>query len=198
MIGKLKGIVDSCYHDHVIIDIGGVGYLVFCSSRTLANLTPGDSVMLLIETHVREDHIHLYGFYSSEEKSTFTLLQSVKGVGTRMSLAILSTLNPDEISYALAIKDTTAFSRVSGVGKKLAERIITELKDKYSSNYISEIPITSSAGKDSGIHDIAIDSISALVALGVNKAEAQNRINTLLAQDKNISLNELIKLALKN
>jgi Holliday junction DNA helicase RuvA len=154
--------------------------------------------MLLIETHVREDHIHLYGFYSSEEKSTFTLLQSVKGVGTRMSLAILSTLSPDEISYALAIKDTTAFSRVSGVGKKLAERIITELKDKYSSNYISEIPITSSAGKDSGIHDIAIDSISALVALGVNKAEAQNRINTLLAQDKNISLNELIKLALKN
>lgn len=198
MIGKLKGIIDSCYHDHVIIDVGGVGYLVFCSSRTLANLTPGDSVMLLIETHVREDHIHLYGFYSSEEKSSFILLQSVKGVGTRMSLAILSTLSPDEISYALATKDTTAFSRVSGVGKKLAERIITELKDKYSSNYISEIPITSSAGKDSSINNIAIDSISALVALGINKAEAQNRVNTLLAQDKNISLNELIKLALKN
>ena len=198
MIGKLKGIIDSCYHDHVIIDVGGVGYLVFCSSKTLANLTPGDSVMLLIETHVREDHIHLYGFYSSEEKSSFILLQSVKGVGTRMSLAILSTLSPDEISYALATKDTTAFSRVSGVGKKLAERIITELKDKYSSNYISEIPITSSAGKDSSINNIAIDSISALVALGVNKAEAQNRVNTLLAQDRNISLNELIKLALKN
>jgi len=198
MIGKLKGIIDSCYHDHVIIDVGGVGYLVFCSSRTLANLTPGDSVMLLIETHVREDHIHLYGFYSSEEKSSFILLQSVKGVGTRMSLAILSTLSPDEISYALATKDTTAFSRVSGVGKKLAERIITELKDKYSSNYISEIPITSSAGKDSSTNNIAIDSISALVALGINKAEAQNRVNTLLAQDKNISLNELIKLALKN
>ena len=198
MIGKLKGIIDSCYHDHVIIDVGGVGYLVFCSSKTLANLTPGGSVMLLIETHVREDHIHLYGFYSSEEKSSFILLQSVKGVGTRMSLAILSTLSPDEISYALATKDTTAFSRVSGVGKKLAERIITELKDKYSSNYISEIPITSSAGKDSSINNIAIDSISALVALGINKAEAQNRVNTLLAQDKNISLNELIKLALKN
>jgi Holliday junction DNA helicase RuvA len=115
-----------------------------------------------------------------------------------MALAILSTLSPDEISYALATKDTTAFSRVSGVGKKLAERIITELKDKYSSSYISEIPITSSAGKDSGINNIAIDSISALVALGVNKAEAQNRVNTLLAQDRNISLNELIKLALKN
>ncbi len=198
MIGKLKGIIDSCYHDHVIIDVGGVGYLVFCSSKTLANLTPGGSVMLLIETHVREDHIHLYGFYSSEEKSSFILLQSVKGVGTRMSLAILSTLSPDEISYALATKDTTAFSRVSGVGKKLAERIITELKDKYSSNYISEIPITSSAGKDSSINNIAIDSISALVALGINKAEAQNRVNTLLTQDKNISLNELIKLALKN
>ncbi len=199
MIGKLKGIVDSCCQDHAIIDVAGVGYLVFCSSKTLANLSPGDSVTLLIETHVREDHIHLYGFYSNEEKSNFTLLQSVKGVGTKMSLAILSTLSPDEISYALATKDTTAFSRVSGVGKKLAERIITELKDKYSSSYITEISVTNSGlGRDSRPNNMAIDAISALISLGVNKLDAQNRITTLLAQDKNTSLNDLIKSALKN
>ena len=193
MIGKLKGIVDSCYHDHAIIDVSGVGYLVFCSNKTLANLSLGSAVMLLIETHVREDHIHLYGFYSSEEKSTFTLLQSVKGVGTRMALAILSTLSPEEISYALATKDTTAFSRVSGVGKKLAERIITELKDKYSSEYITENPNTKST-----LGNNALDAISALVALGVNRVDAQNRVSTLLTQDKNSSLNDLIKTALKN
>jgi Holliday junction DNA helicase RuvA len=193
MIGKLKGIVDSCYHDHAIIDVNGIGYLVFCSSKTLANLNPDSAVMLLIETHVREDHIHLYGFYSSEEKSTFTLLQSVKGVGTKMSLAILSTLSPEEISYALATKDTTAFNRVSGVGKKLAERIITELKDKYSSEYITETSITKAT-----LGGNALDAISALVALGVNRTDAQNRVITLLAQDKNSSLNELIKAALKN
>lgn len=193
MIGKLKGIVDSCYHDHAIIDVNGVGYLVFCSSKTLANLNPDSAVMLLIETHVREDHIHLYGFYSSEEKSTFTLLQSVKGVGTKMSLSILSTLSPEEISYALATKDTTAFNRVSGVGKKLAERIITELKDKYSSEYITKTSITKAT-----LGGNALDAISALVALGVNRTDAQNRVSTLLAQDKNSSLNELIKAALKN
>lgn len=199
MIGKLKGIVDSCCQDHAIIDVAGVGYLVFCSSKTLANLSPGDSVTLLIETHVREDHIHLYGFYSNEEKSNFTLLQSVKGVGTKMSLAILSTLSPDEISYALATKDTTAFSRVSGVGKKLAERIITELKDKYSSSYLTEISVNNSGlGRDSRPNNMAIDAISALISLGVNKVDAQNRITTLLAQDKNTSLNDLIKSALKN
>ena len=193
MIGKLKGIVDSCYHDHAIIDASGVGYLVFCSSKTLANLNLGSAVTLLIETHVREDHIHLYGFYNSEEKNTFTLLQSVKGVGTKMSLAILSTLSPEEISYALATKDTISFNRVSGVGKKLAERIITELKDKYSSEYIKETDITKST-----LGNNAIDAISALVALGVSRADAQNRVSSILSQDKNISLNDLIKAALKN
>lgn len=193
MIGKLKGVVDSCYNDHAIIDVSGIGYFVFCSSKTLANLDLGSTVVLLIETHVREDHIHLYGFYSAEEKSTFSLLQSVKGVGTKMALAILSTLTPEEVSYALATKDTTSFSRVSGVGKKLAERIVTELKDKYASGYVMEQSVTKSTLGNNGI-----DAISALVSLGVNKVDAQNRISALLAQNKNSSLNDLVKAALKN
>ena len=194
MIGKLKGIVDSCYGDHAIIDVGGVGYCVFCSGKTLANLQPGESVMLLIETHVREDHIHLYGFCTAEEKSTFTLLQSVKGVGTKMSLAILSGMAPDEISYALAMKDINAFTKVSGVGKKLAERIVTELKDKFSADYIADSPVQISTQGASGI---LLDAIAALVSLGVNKNDAHSRVSAILAQDKEISLNDLIRLALK-
>ena len=197
MIGKLKGIVDSCYHDHVIIDVGGVGYLVFCSSRTLANLTPGDSVMLLIETHVREDHIHLYGFYSYEEKNIFNLLQSVKGVGTKMSLSILSVLTPDQIAYALATKDMMAFNQVSGIGKKLAERIVTELKDKYSDNYIITKAADSNFSK-SELNALAMDAIAALTSLGVTRLDAQNRVSNLLAKNSDIKLNELIRIALKS
>jgi Holliday junction DNA helicase RuvA len=197
MIGKLTGVVDSTYGDHAIIDVNGVGYLVFCSGKTLANMGTGEVVKLLIETHVREDHIHLYGFVSNEEKSTFTLLQSVKGVGTRMSLAILSCLSPEEISYSLAMKDMAAFSQVSGVGKKLAERIVTELKDKYSANYIGDMPLNSTHHA-AGVSNIPLDAIAALVSLGVNKMDAQTRVSSILAQDKDVSLNELIRLALRN
>jgi holliday junction DNA helicase RuvA len=98
MIGKLSGLIDSVYDDHVIVDINGVGYLVFCSLKTLSRLTVAEFCELLIETHVREDHIHLYGFSDLEEKAAFNILQSVKGVGTRMALAILSHLSPRKFS----------------------------------------------------------------------------------------------------
>ena len=198
MIGKLKGQIDSVYDDHFIIDVNGVGYLVYCSIKTLSKLVPGEHSELLIETHVREDHIHLYGFYNVEEKSTFTILQSVKGVGTRMALAILSSLTPEEIAFALSSEDKSAFNAVSGVGKKLAERIITELKDKFTSAggvAISGLkpnsmvtPKTSAAG----------DAVSALVSLGINKFDAQNRVNIILSSEPEASINDLIRLALKN
>ncbi len=197
MIGKLKGLVDSCSNNYAIIDVNGVGYLVFCSTKTLSNMGIGENISLLIETHVREDHIHLYGFSSNEEKESFALLQSVKGVGTRMSLAILSHLSPEEISYALAMKDTSAFNQVLGVGKKLAERIITELKDKYSTQYIAD-NYTSPKVQNIESNNITFDAISALVSLGVNKMAAQNRVSALLAENANMSLNDLIKFALKN
>ena len=198
MIGKLKGQIDSVYDDHFIIDVNGVGYLVYCSVKTLSKLTTGEHCELLIETHVREDHIHLYGFYNLEEKSTFSTLQSVKGVGTRMALAILSHLTPDEIAFALATEDKLVFNAVSGVGKKLAERIITELKDKF----ISANGIIISNAKPNSLTSpkatIAGDAISALISLGVNKIDAQNRINIILTRAPETSINELIKLALKN
>lgn len=198
MIGLLKGVVASAGHDHAIIDVNGVGYIVFCSSKTLANLKAGENTILLIETHVREDHIHLYGFYSPEEKNIFNVLQSVKGVGTKMSLSILSTLTPGQITYALATKDISAFNQVSGVGKKLAERIITELKDKYSDSYIIENSTANQSSSKNELNVLAMDAISALTSLGINKIDAQNRVSNLLAKDSNIKLNELIRIALKN
>jgi Holliday junction DNA helicase RuvA len=199
MIGKLSGLIDSVYDDHVIIDINGVGYLVFCSLKTLSRLVPSEFCELLIETHVREDHIHLYGFSDPEEKAAFNILQSVKGVGTRMALAILSHLSPGEIQLALSTEDKVIFNGVSGVGKKLAERIVTELKDKT-------ISTKSMSGMESKIalgnakisaNSLALDAISALTSLGIGRIDAQSRINTLLTQDSNMQINDLIRLALK-
>jgi len=197
MIGKLKGKVESIEDGKIIIDVGGVGYLAFCSGKTLSKLTPGEYAELLIETHVREDHIHLYGFYSAEEKNTFNILQSVKGVGTRMALAILSELTPEEIQFALSTQDKVVFNNVSGVGKKLAERIVTELKDKFLTNTTGMIITktnTISANKD---HHIMLDAIAALVSLGISKSDAHMRISSILNEYPNISINDLIKLGLK-
>ncbi len=198
MIGKLKGLVDSIYDSHCIIDVSGVGYMVFCSSKTLSQLMPQEFIEVLIETHVREDHIHLYGFCNISEKSAFNILQSVKGVGTRMALAILSQMTPDDIQFALNIEDKNAFINVSGVGKKLAERIITELKDKLISANILSTGSKAVGTTHKSINSIADDAILALTSLGINKGEAYNRITNLMNEHADISINDLIRLALKN
>lgn len=198
MIGKLTGRIDSIYHDRVIIDVGGVGYSVYCSAKTLSKINVNESCCLFIETHVREDHIHLYGFSDCEEQSTFILLQSVKGVGTKMALSILSAISPDQIQIALSNRDVSVFHNISGIGKKLAERIITELKDKFiinikvSGNFSGHLPTQDTDST------LASDAISALVNLGINRIEAQSRVMTILANNGSASINELIKLALKN
>jgi len=131
MIGKLKGLVDSTDEGKAIIDVGGVGYLVFSSARTLRDLpSEGQAVELLIETHVREDHIHLYGFLMEEEQQWFKTLITVNGVGTKMALAILSALSPAQLTTAIMAQDKASFTQVSGVGPKLADRLLTELKNK--------------------------------------------------------------------
>lgn len=198
MIGKLKGQIDSVYDDHVIIDVNNVGYLVFCSGKTLSKLSSGEYGELLIETHVREDHIHLYGFANQEEKTTFSILQSVKGVGTRMALNILSHLAPGEIAFALSTEDKVVFNAVSGVGKKLAERIITELKDKFVS--INGI-VAAKPDKNQSVSQNATtahDAMTALINLGVSKIDAQNRVSAILNNSPDITINALIRLALNN
>lgn len=194
MIGKLKGKIDACFNDYVFIDVSGVGYLVYCSSKTLNKLVVNEFCQLFIETHVREDHINLYGFLSLEEKFVFNLLQSVNGIGTRMALAILSNLSPEQIQSAIARRDKEAFKAVSGVGLKLAERIIIELKDKALTNFTNNLTMDNN---DTDLAKISSDATLVLTSLGIGKTEAQNLVQGIIAENSNLSINELIKLALK-
>ena len=131
MIGKLKGIIDSYGEDFIVLDVNGVGYLVHCSARTLQELPgTGQAATLSIETHVREDQIRLFGFLSDVEREWFRLLQTVQGVGAKVALSVLSTLKPGDLASAIALRDKAMVARTPGVGPKVAERIVTELKDK--------------------------------------------------------------------
>ena len=131
MIGKLKGVIDSYGEDSVILDVGGVGYLVHCSARTLQELPrAGEAATLSIETYVREDQIKLFGFLSDIEREWFRLLQTVQGVGAKVALSVLGTLKPADLATAIAMRDKAMVARTPGVGPKVAEQIVTELKDK--------------------------------------------------------------------
>ena len=131
MIGKLKGVIDSYADDHVILDVHGVGYVVQCSTRTLQKLPrPGEAASLSIETQVREDAIRLFGFSSEVERSWFRTLQNVQGVGSKVALSVLGTMAPNDLAQAIALGNWAAMEEAPGVGKKLAQRLILELKDK--------------------------------------------------------------------
>jgi len=176
MIAKLRGLLDSTGPDHAVIDCGGVGYLVFCSSRTLGLLGgPREAVALHIETHVREDHIHLYGFADTAERDWFRLLTTVQGVGAKVALAILSVLSPDQVATAVAAGDKAMLARADGVGPKLAARIASELKDKVGGIVLGPAVAAfhaspgAAAPAESGA---AADAVSALVNLGYGRAEA--------------------------
>jgi Holliday junction DNA helicase RuvA len=130
VIGKLTGTVDLIGDDHVILDVGGVGYLVHCPASSLARLKPGDRTMLMIETRLTEESIRLYGFATAQEREWFRLLQTVQNVGARVALSVLSTLSPQELHSAIALSDKAAIGRAQGIGPKLATRIVSELKDK--------------------------------------------------------------------
>jgi Holliday junction DNA helicase RuvA len=167
VIAKLTGLVDSAAEDAAVVDVGGVGYLVFCSARTLGRLpAKGGPVSLLIETHVREDHIHLYGFAESGERDWFRLLTTVQGVGARLALAILGVLGPDELVRAIAAADKASLARAPGVGPKLAGRIAAELKDKVGSIALGPAAVSL---PEQGVE---ADAVSALVNLGYRRAEA--------------------------
>lgn len=175
MIARLKGIVDHVGDDHVVIDVGGVGYLVFCSGRTLSRLGEvGTLATLEIETHVREDHIHLYGFADLAERDLFRLLQTVQSVGARLALQMLSALSRDDILRAIAADDLATLSRAQGVGRRLAQRIASELKEK-----VGAVPLANAAGTAEAIvvrGGPSADAISALVNLGYRKAEAEGAV----------------------
>jgi Holliday junction DNA helicase RuvA len=175
MIGKLKGLIDSYGEDHVIVDVGGVGYVVRCSARTLQALPrPGEAAVLTIDTQVREDAITLYGFTAENEREWFRLLQSVQGVGAKVALAILSVLKPGDLATAIAGRDKAAISRAPGVGPKLAERIANELKGKLP-DFGSVDPAVVRLGdavEEGRAPRPVQDAISALVNLGYAQPQA--------------------------
>jgi Holliday junction DNA helicase RuvA len=176
VIAKLAGILDQITSEGAVIDVGGVGYLAFCSTRTLGRLpSPGTPVRLLIETHVREDHIHLYGFIDAAERDWFRLLTTVQGVGARLALAVLSVIGPDELGLAIISQDKASLARADGVGPRLAARIVNELRDKAGSLALTPLAGASapSATSPGPIGEgPAADAVSALVNLGYRRAEA--------------------------
>ncbi|WP_181703082.1 Holliday junction branch migration protein RuvA [Chthonobacter albigriseus] len=201
MIGKLKGVVDSFGDDWVILDVHGVGYQAFCSARTLQRLPKaGESAVLSIETYVREDMIRLYGFANDIEREWFRLLMTVQGVGAKVALAVLSVLDPGALATAIALKDLTAISRAPGVGKRVAERIATELKDKAPA-FADADPSVLRTAQDIGEARLSgpiAEAVSALVNLGYAQLQAAAAVTTAAkAAGEDISTEKLIRLGLK-
>jgi holliday junction DNA helicase RuvA len=175
MIGKLKGIIDSYGEDYVIVDVNGVGYQVHCSARTLQALpAQGEAATLSIETYVREDQIKLFGFATDIEREWFRLLQTVQGVGAKVALAVLGTLKASELASAIAMRDKAAVSRTPGVGPKVAERIVTELKDKVPAFADIDPAVVHLAGAldEKRAPRPVMDAVSALVNLGYGQPQA--------------------------
>lgn len=203
MIAWLSGKLAAVRQDSVVLNVHGVGYAVFVSGKVLASLPPlGGDVDLEIETHVREDHIHLFGFSSDREHECFTLLTSVQGVGAKVGLAILTVFTPDDLLMALSAKDAKALARANGVGPKLASRIANELADKAGKVALPSLKphqVTPKGVQATTAQDApSADAVSALVNLGYDRAEAFGAIRT--AQEKlgdDAALNALITEGLK-
>ena len=175
MIGKLKGIIDSYGEDFIVLDVNGVGYLVQCSARTLQELPGvGQPVTLSIETYVREDQIRLFGFRTDVEREWFRLLQTVQGVGAKVALSVLGTLKPADLASAIAMRDRAMVARTPGVGPKVAERIVTELKDKAPAfaDLDPAVIRLSGAIEDRRAPQPVVDAVSALVKLGYGQPQA--------------------------
>jgi holliday junction DNA helicase RuvA len=175
MIGKLNGLIESYGQDSVIVDVNGVGYEVYCSARTLQELPGiGQPTALSIETHVREDQIRLFGFITEIEREWFRLLQTVQGVGAKVALSVLGTLKASELASAIAMRDKAMVARAPGVGPKVAERIVTELKDKAPAytNIDPALVRLSGALDDKRAPAPVTDALSALVNLGYAPAQA--------------------------
>ena len=208
MIGMLKGTVLMSGIGEAIIDCGGVGYLVACPSRTLAQLKPGEVSTLHIETHVREQAITLFGFNSDEERAWFVRLQTVQGVGAKAAMAILDVLTPGQILSAASLEDKTAFSAAQGVGPKLASRIAGELTGKapptgrsFGSAFTPPVGAEASdAERREGLADMQLrnDAVSALMNLGIGQPDALRAVSSAYKTfDADPDLDALIKVSLK-
>lgn len=199
MIGKLRGLVDGIEEDTVLIDVGGVFYLCHCSASTLAALPRrGEPVELHVETVVREDSIRLFGFSTLVEKQWFNLLMTVQGVGTRVALNVLSTLGPNDLATAIALDDKAAVAETPGVGPKVAQRIVSELKGKSPLGAVPQAGLAGLAEAMNGARGPAADAVSALVHLGYSQIQAAGAVARAVAREGDGAATErLIKSGLK-
>jgi Holliday junction DNA helicase RuvA len=186
MIGKLKGLVDAVGESYVVVDVNGVGYEVQASARTLRALKVGEAVTLAIETHVREDAIRLYGFTSEIERAWFRTLQTIQGVGAKVALAVLGTLAPQDLANAIALQNWAAVEQTPGVGKKLAQRVVAELKDKAPALSVAGLNVPAASFGQGRVgpvaNDTAAEAISALTNLGYQPALASQAVAAALAE----------------
>lgn len=201
MIGKLKGTIDSFGEDNIILDVHGVGYQVHCPSRVLQALPrPGEAAVLFIETMVREDMIRLYGFQSEAEREWFRLLMTVQGVGAKVALGVLGVLKASELASAIALNDRAAIARAPGVGKRVAERIAIELKDKapgFAGIAPGAIVIADGHANGATPGPVA-DAVSALVNLGYQTSQASAAVaRAAVAAGDGATTEVLIRLGLK-
>jgi Holliday junction DNA helicase RuvA len=196
MIARLSGILAESAADHAVIDVGGVGYLVQASARTLSAIgAVGGQVMLFTEMQVREDAITLFGFGSSGERDWFRLLTGVQGVGGRVALAILSVLSAEELTRAVASEDKAMVARANGVGPKLALRIVTELKDKVGGMALGPAGTTPASAPGGGAIS---DALSALANLGFRPADANAAVAAAADElGPGANLDALVRLSLR-
>ena len=204
MIARLKGIVDDLGDGWVILDVNGVGYLAFCSGKTLSRMAVGEAARLEIETHVREDHIHLYGFFDENERDWFRILTSVQGVGAKVGLAILGVLSGEELLQTIAASDKAGITRAPGVGPKLATRILSELKDKVGSLALGSGAAANAKDRPAGMavndeNSGIRDAASALVNLGYAPSDALGAVSRAAANfDGEPDVQELIRAGLRD
>ena len=217
MIGRLRGRVDYKAQDHFLLDVNGVGYLVFCSERTLAEITAdGEFITIYTDLLVREDLMQLFGFVSQMEKEWYRLLMSVQGVGAKASLAILSALGEDGVSRAIALGDWTSIKSAKGIGPKTAQRVVNELKDKVAhvmsivpnevgelENELNQEDIVERIDDHQTIN-LAIsnktsqaDALSALQNLGYTPSDSAATVAKILHENSDLSTEELIRNSLK-
>ena len=198
MIARLKGIIDAIGTTSIIIDVNGVGYAVFMPANALANLQTGDAVAVEIITVVREDAFMLYGFLTDVDKQWFEILTAVQGVGAKVALAIQSVLSADDLYVAVMAGDNTAFARASGVGAKLASRIVLELKHKEA-KLPAHMTVADSPHTHTGANtnNMVNDTVSVLVNLGFARSQAYSAVQSCLKDaGDDINTEQLIKVAL--
>ena len=198
MIGKLFGEICDIYLDHIIINVNGVGYIVYCSKKITSNYNVGDKITLITQTIVKENDISIFGFPNSIDKEFFNHLLTIQGVGAKLAQTIIGSLNIDEIIQSVQVNDNTKFTQISGVGPKLAARLVNELKTKKFINKLQNIKVKHEIStSDDKYSQIITDATSALLNLGYIQGQINSAINEAIPQEKEMKLENLIKNCIK-